>query len=52
MRISDIVVGQNHPSPWVRECLLNSAETYDQVIRRIYMWNLRHKSDQIMLTII
>lgn len=49
---SKIVVGQNHPSPIVRDCLLHSPNTYYNLTRRVSQWNRRHKSEPIMLTII
>lgn len=47
-----IIVGQNHPSPSVRDCLLHSHDTYERLTRRIRQWNHRHKSDTLMVTII
>lgn len=47
-----IIVGQKHPSPLVKDCLLHSPDTYYTLTRRVAQWNRRHKTDPLMLTII
>lgn len=46
-----ILVGEEHPSPYVRDCLLHSPTTYLKVAKRIHQYERRHKGECITLVI-
>lgn len=46
-----ILVGEEHPSPYVRDCLLHSPTTYLKVAKRIHQYERRHRGKRITLVI-
>lgn len=46
-----ILVGEEHPSVYVKDCLLHSATVYTEVRRRISQYERRHRGEHIVLEV-
>lgn len=47
-----ILVGEAHPSAYVKDCLLHSATVHKAILKRIRQYEYRHKGEHIVLEVV